>query len=252
MITDLARFAPRHSPPISTVRLGALIVSNALAAPASSTHLLEWLALSLTPGLGPTRARKLVEHFGSPEAVFRAELTALEATGIQAVSAQSLATGKSGELASEEMAAGIEPDDCFYIQHQAEMVGKDRIDLTVDPPPDLVLEIDVTSTTALQAYEALPAEKEAVLAYHFLRTAGQPLTAAELDRRIEDWFTGRWDATFDFEVDDGVGKLRRMRLVDNDGQGRLTAVTLDEAKRRLDQTWDSLFVYDEPQRRAEV
>lgn len=35
------------------------------------------------------------------------------------------------------------------------MVGKDRIDLTVDPPPDLVLEIDVTSTTALQAYEAL-------------------------------------------------------------------------------------------------
>ena len=79
-------------------------MSNALAATASSTHLLEWLALSLTPGLGPTRARKLVEHFGSPEAVFRAELTALEATGIQAVSAQSLATGKSGELASEEMA----------------------------------------------------------------------------------------------------------------------------------------------------
>src|SRR3989454_1229956 len=55
----------------------------------------------------------------------------------------------------EEMAAGIEPDDCFYIQHQAEMVGKDRIDLTVDPPPDLVIEIDVTSTTALQAYKAL-------------------------------------------------------------------------------------------------
>ena len=36
-------------------------------------------------------------------------------------------------------------------------------------------------------------------------------------------------ATFDFEVDDGVGKLRRLRLVDDDGQGRLTAVTLDEA-----------------------
>jgi Uma2 family endonuclease len=54
-----------------------------------------------------------------------------------------------------EMAAGIEPDDCFYIQHQADMVGKDRIDLTVDPPPDLALEIDVTSITALQAYAAL-------------------------------------------------------------------------------------------------
>jgi Uma2 family endonuclease len=55
----------------------------------------------------------------------------------------------------EEMAAGIEPDDCFYIQHQAAMVGKDRIDLAVDPPPDLAIEIDVTSTTALQAYAAL-------------------------------------------------------------------------------------------------
>ena len=53
------------------------------------------------------------------------------------------------------MSAGIEPDDCFYIQHQAAMVGKDRIDLAVDPPPDLAIEIDVTSTTALQAYAAL-------------------------------------------------------------------------------------------------
>jgi DNA processing protein len=70
----------------------------------SATHLLEWLALSLTPGLGPTRGRKLVEHFGSPAAVFRASLTELESTGIQAVSAQSIATGKSAELAREEIA----------------------------------------------------------------------------------------------------------------------------------------------------
>jgi len=74
------------------------------AAPPSATHLLEWLAITLTPGLGPTKARKLVEHFGSPEAVFRASLTELESTGIQAVSAQSLATGKSAELAREEIA----------------------------------------------------------------------------------------------------------------------------------------------------
>ena len=88
--------------------------------------------------------------------------------------------------------------------------------------------------------------KEAVLAYHFLRTAERPLTAAELDRRIEDWFVRRWEAVFDFEVDDGVGKLRRLRLVDDDGAGRLTAVSLDEAKRRLDQTWDELFTYHSP------
>jgi len=78
-------------------------LSNAAVSPAA-THLLEWLAISLTPGLGPTKARKLVEHFGSAEAVFSASLTELESTGIQAVSAQSLATGKSAELAREEIA----------------------------------------------------------------------------------------------------------------------------------------------------
>ena len=40
-----------------------------------TTHLLEWVALLLTPGLGPTKARKLVGHFGSPENVFSAALT---------------------------------------------------------------------------------------------------------------------------------------------------------------------------------
>ncbi len=74
---------------------------NAVALP--TTHILEWLAISLTQGLGPTKARKLVEHFGSAEAVFHASLTELEGTGIQAVSAQSIATGKSAELAREEI-----------------------------------------------------------------------------------------------------------------------------------------------------
>jgi len=85
---------------------------------------LEWLALWLTPGLGPTRARRVVEHLGSAAAVFRASLTELEATGILASSAQSLATGKSMELAREEMArataAGVKIvtlDDSSYPQH---------------------------------------------------------------------------------------------------------------------------------------
>jgi hypothetical protein len=94
--------------------------------------------------------------------------------------------------------------------------------------------------------------KEAVLAYHFLRTAGRPLTPAELDRRLEDWFARRWEAVFDFEVDDGVGKLRRLRLINDDGQGRLTAVPLEEANRRLDQIWDDLFAYHAPPRAAEA
>ena len=53
------------------------------------------------------------------------------------------------------MIAGIEPDDCFYIQNYKAVIGKNRLDLTQDPPPDLALETDLTSKTELDAYEAL-------------------------------------------------------------------------------------------------
>ena len=56
---------------------------------------------------------------------------------------------------SQGMAAGIEPDDCFYIQNYQAVIGKQRIDLNIDPPPDLALETDVTSKTEIDAYEAL-------------------------------------------------------------------------------------------------
>jgi len=69
----------------------------------NAERLAQWLALALTPGMGPTRSRRLVDHLGGIEQVFRASLTELEATGLQAVSAQALATGKSRELAQEEM-----------------------------------------------------------------------------------------------------------------------------------------------------
>ncbi|MDY6781904.1 MAG: Uma2 family endonuclease [Cyanobacteriota bacterium] len=54
-----------------------------------------------------------------------------------------------------EMFKGIEPDNCFYINNEALIRGKDRIDLTVDPPPDLALEIDVTSRTHPDIYQTL-------------------------------------------------------------------------------------------------
>ncbi|MGD1913385.1 MAG: Uma2 family endonuclease, partial [Rivularia sp. (in: cyanobacteria)] len=45
------------------------------------------------------------------------------------------------------MLQGIEPDQCFYIENESKVRGKNRLDLTQDPPPDLALEIDVTSRT---------------------------------------------------------------------------------------------------------
>jgi len=62
-----------------------------------------WLALTLTTGLGPTRAKRLVEFFGGVEGVFRASLTELEAAGLPAGAAQSLANGRSIELAQDEL-----------------------------------------------------------------------------------------------------------------------------------------------------
>jgi Uma2 family endonuclease len=50
---------------------------------------------------------------------------------------------------------GIEPDSCFYIQNRLAILGKEQFDLTVDPPPDLVLEVDLTSFTSPDAYEAI-------------------------------------------------------------------------------------------------
>lgn len=49
-------------------------------------------------------------------------------------------------------ASGIEPDYCFYIDNWPAISGKDRIDWHHDPPPDLVLEIDVTSYSDVWDY----------------------------------------------------------------------------------------------------
>jgi Uma2 family endonuclease len=43
--------------------------------------------------------------------------------------------------------SGIEPDYCFYIENWEAIAGKDRINWGVDPSPDLVMEIDITSYT---------------------------------------------------------------------------------------------------------
>ncbi len=48
--------------------------------------------------------------------------------------------------------SGIEPDYCFYIDNWEAVLGKKRIDWRSDPPPDLVLEIDVTSYSDINDY----------------------------------------------------------------------------------------------------
>ncbi len=48
--------------------------------------------------------------------------------------------------------SGIEPDYCFYIDQWEAISGKERIDWEQDPPPDLVIEIDITSYSNVDDY----------------------------------------------------------------------------------------------------
>ena len=57
----------------------------------------------------------------------------------------------------EWLARGVEPDACFYIKNAAPIIGKERIDLNIDPPPDIVVEIDISheSSTKFAIYAGM-------------------------------------------------------------------------------------------------
>jgi Uma2 family endonuclease len=61
----------------------------------------------------------------------------------------------STTLKNERMRQAVEADTSFYIQNQGAVIGKNRIDLNIDPPPDLAIEIDITSRTRFENYEIL-------------------------------------------------------------------------------------------------
>lgn len=52
---------------------------------------------------------------------------------------------------------GIEPDNCYYIQNEPAIRGQEKLNLETDPPPDLAIEIDITSSSVnkLGIYAAL-------------------------------------------------------------------------------------------------
>ncbi|MCL1463285.1 Uma2 family endonuclease [Argonema galeatum] len=58
-------------------------------------------------------------------------------------------------IKNDRMIQAVEPDTCFYIQNYAAVIAKNSLDLTVDPPPDLAIEIDITSRTQFNNYQLL-------------------------------------------------------------------------------------------------
>ena len=63
----------------------------------------------------------------------------------------------STTLTAEELQKGLEPDTCYYIQNELAIRERDEIDLSIDPPPDLAVEVEVTSPllSKLKIYAAI-------------------------------------------------------------------------------------------------
>lgn len=81
--------------------------------------------------------------------------------------------------------------------------------------------------------------KEAILAYYFLLARGA-MMREQLDSTIENWLTEKWHCDVDFEIEDALNKLKVLSLVTEDN-GKLSAVALDQAIKRLDDRWDNYF-----------
>jgi Uma2 family endonuclease len=55
--------------------------------------------------------------------------------------------GGSATLRRRLKQKGLEPDECFWIEHAAQLAGVRRLDLSIHPPPDLAIEVDVTRSS---------------------------------------------------------------------------------------------------------
>lgn len=56
-------------------------------------------------------------------------------------------TAGSTTLRRAFLEKGLEPDECYWVTREAEVRGRDDLDLDVDPPPDLAIEVDITSSS---------------------------------------------------------------------------------------------------------
>jgi Uma2 family endonuclease len=56
-------------------------------------------------------------------------------------------SGGSTTLRNQLKDRGLEPDECYYVANERAVRGRKRIDLSVDPPPDLAIEVDISSSS---------------------------------------------------------------------------------------------------------
>lgn len=65
--------------------------------------------------------------------------------------------GGSTTFSRAELDRGLEPDECYYLENEPRIRGKTEIDLSVDPPPDLAIEVEISRSAInrLGIYAAL-------------------------------------------------------------------------------------------------
>ena len=83
--------------------------------------------------------------------------------------------------------------------------------------------------------------KEAICAYMFIHNSDEKLTEEELDDIIENWLLTNFNHDIDFEVDDALAKLNKMKLLTIDENNKLSVIGPDEALIILDEYWDNLY-----------
>ena len=110
---------------------------------------------ALLKELGDHRASRLAYDQGVLEIIMPSDLhelinriLALMVTALTDELGMKIRSYGSTTLDREDLARGVEPDSCFYIQNVERILGQGRrLDIKTDPPPDLAIEVDITSSS---------------------------------------------------------------------------------------------------------
>ncbi len=112
---------------------------------------------NLLAEMGENRSSRLAYHKGKLEIMtplpeHEKSNRRIEAMIVALVDELNLNIEMAGSMTIKrpEMRTGKEPDSCYYIQNEARVRGKNKLDFTQDPPPDLALEIDITNSSLNQ------------------------------------------------------------------------------------------------------
>ncbi|MBB5057491.1 DNA processing protein [Granulicella aggregans] len=94
---------------------------------------LAWMALTLTPAMGPRRTARAIERIGAAERIFQASLTELESLGMPASAAQFIFDGRARATAEDEIARiNAEPGVTFLTRDDRDY--PERLLEIFDPP----------------------------------------------------------------------------------------------------------------------